>query len=292
MFQTIEDIIQLADNSNDSISEIMMKQEEMISGRSRLEIWSRMESIFDVMERAIEKGTTENVVSRSGLSGGSAVKVAEYLELKKTLSGPTILSAVKNALATSEVNAAMGIICATPTAGAAGVVPGCLFSARDTLSLTKEQQIRFLFTTGAIGYVIANQATVSGAVGGCQAEIGSATAMAAGALVEAAGGSAMQSAHAISFALQSMLGLVCDPVAGLVEIPCIQRNATGASIAMVAADMALAGCEFPIPADEVIEAMYNVGKTIPYTLRETALGGLAKTKTGKSMAQRISSDKQ
>lgn len=181
----------------------------------------------------------------------------------------------------------MGTICATPTAGSAGVVPGTLFAVKNKLNPTKEQMIRYLFTSGAFGFVVANNASISGAAGGCQAEVGSAAAMAAAAIVEMAGGTPQQSAHAFSISLKNMLGLVCDPVAGLVEVPCVKRNAMGAANAIVAADMALAGVTSRIPTDEVIDAMYRIGRTMPSALRETGQGGLAATPTGRALEAKI-----
>ncbi|MDF2536370.1 MAG: sdaAA, partial [Bacillales bacterium] len=201
--------------------------------------------------------------------------------------GNLILDAVSKAVATNEVNAAMGTICATPTAGSAGVVPGTLFAVKNTLNPTREQMVHFLFTAGAFGYIVANNASISGAAGGCQAEVGSASAMAAAAIVEMAGGTPEQSATAFAITLKNMLGLVCDPVAGLVEVPCVKRNAMGAANAMVAADMALAGIQSKIPCDEVIDAMHRIGQTMPSSLRETALGGLAQTKTALRLQKEI-----
>lgn len=211
----------------------------------------------------------------------------KYIQSGKGLSGDFLLDAVSKAVATNEVNAAMGMICATPTAGSAGVVPGVLFAVKNKLNPTHEQMVRFLFTAGAFGFVVANNASISGAAGGCQAEVGSAAAMAAASIVEMAGGTPQQSAHAFSISLKNMLGLVCDPVAGLVEVPCVKRNAMGAANAMVAADMALAGIESRIPTDEVIDAMYRIGQTMPSALRETAQGGLAATPTGRWLEKRI-----
>lgn len=286
-FRNIKELVELAEKENKKISQIMIEQEMAVSGRSREEIWTNMSNAFDIMEKAVIRGIREDVHSHSGLTGGDAKKLQEYINKGNFLSGATILDAVSKAMATNEVNAAMGIICATPTAGSAGIVPGCLFSVSDKLSASTEDKINFLFTAGAIGYCIANNAMIAGATGGCQAETGSAAAMAAAAIVEMAGGTPAQSAQALSIALQNMLGLVCDPVAGLVEVPCVKRNAIGASIAMVAADMALAGIQFIIPADEVIDAMYRIGKGMPHTLKETALGGLAATPTGKALQERI-----
>lgn len=197
------------------------------------------------------------------------------------------MDAVSKAVATNEVNAAMGTICATPTAGAAGIVPGTLFAVKNKLNPTREQMIRYLFTSGAFGFVVANNASISGAAGGCQAEVGSASGMAAAAIVEMAGGSPAQCAEAFAITLKNMLGLVCDPVAGLVEVPCVKRNAMGASNSLVAADMALAGVTSRIPCDEVIDAMYKIGQAMPTTLKETGQGGLAATPTGKWLEAKI-----
>lgn len=286
-FKNVAELLTICQEEQKKIADVMIEQEIEISGKSREEIWTQMEKAFEIMEKAVHRGITEDVRSHSGLTGGAGKKLQEYIATGNFLSGETVLDAVSKAMATNEVNAAMGTICATPTAGAAGIVPGCLFSISQKLNATREQQIEFLFTSGAIGYVIANNAFIAGATGGCQAETGSAAAMAAAAIVEMAGGTPEQSAHALSIALQNMLGLVCDPVAGLVEVPCVKRNAIGASIAMVASDMALAGITFIIPADEVIDAMYRIGKVMPTTLKETALGGLAATPTGKALEAKV-----
>lgn len=204
-----------------------------------------------------------------------------------TLSGGILLDAVSKAMGTNEVNAAMGTICATPTAGSAGCVPGTLFAVKEQLQPTREQMIRYLFTSGAFGFVVANNAFISGATGGCQAEVGSAGAMASAAIVEMAGGTPEQASQAFAMTLKNMLGLVCDPVAGLVEVPCVKRNAGGASLAIVSADMALAGVTSRIPCDEVIGAMYKIGVSMPATLRETGEGGLADTPTGRLLKEKI-----
>jgi L-serine dehydratase len=238
------------------------------------------------MEQAIERGL-KGVQSFSGLTGGDAVLLQNYIKSGKALTGHILLDAVSKAVATNEVNAAMGTICATPTAGSAGVVPGTLFAVKEKLNPTRMEMIEFLFTSAAFGFVIANNASISGAAGGCQAEVGSASGMAAAAIVELAGGTPAQSAHAMAITLKNMLGLVCDPVAGLVEVPCVKRNAMGASNAMTAADMALAGIKSKIPCDEVINAMYLIGQSMPSALRETAEGGLAATPTGKRLEKEI-----
>ncbi|MED5015582.1 L-serine ammonia-lyase, iron-sulfur-dependent, subunit alpha, partial [Geobacillus stearothermophilus] len=240
MFRNVAELVALAEKEQIKIAEVMIRQEVGVSGRSREEIMAQMERHLEVMERAVERGL-QGVVSRSGLTGGDAVRVQRYIEQGRFLSGETILDAVSKAMATNEVNAAMGVICATPTAGSAGVVPGTLFAVKERLNPTRKEMVEFLFTAGAFGYVVANNASISGAAGGCQAEVGSAAGMAAAALVELAGGTPAQAAEAMAIALKNMLGLVCDPVAGLVEVPCVKRNAMGAANAMIAADMALAG---------------------------------------------------
>lgn len=264
----------------------MIEQEVSVTGRSREEIITFMDRNLTVMEEAVERGI-KGVRSHSGLTGGDAVLLQKYIEKGNFLTGETVLDAVSKAVATNEVNAAMGTICATPTAGSAGVVPGTLFAVKKKLNPTREQMVSFLFTAGAFGFVVANNASISGAAGGCQAEVGSASGMAAAAIVEMAGGTAEQCAEAMAITLKNMLGLVCDPVAGLVEVPCVKRNAMGAANAMVAADMALAGITSRIPCDEVIDAMFKIGQSMPIALKETAQGGLAATPTGRELEAKI-----
>ncbi|CEH30194.1 L-serine dehydratase, iron-sulfur-dependent, alph a subunit [Aneurinibacillus migulanus] len=290
VFRTIAELVELCSTENKKISQIMIETESETSGKSQQEVIDMMERNLDVMKEAVERGIVEPDRSRSGLTGGDAVLLQTYMKKKEPLSGKLLLDAVSKSVATNEVNAKMGTICATPTAGACGIVPGTLFAVAPKLNADREQMVRYLFTAGAVGFVIANNAFISGAAGGCQAEVGSATGMAAAAIVEMAGGSAEQSAQAVAIALKNMLGLVCDPVAGLVEVPCVKRNAMGAANAMVAADMALAGIRSAIPTDEVIEAMYRIGCAMPNTLKETALGGLAATPTGRELERRIFGD--
>lgn len=283
MFNSINQLTERALSEGISLSEVMIRQEMEATGQSYLDIYNLMKTNLTTMEGAVTEGLA-GVNSTTGLTGMDAVKMQKYIESGKGLSGDLNLMAIAYAVSTNEVNAAMGKICATPTAGSAGVVPGVLFAmAKKDPSITEEQKIRFLFTSGAFGFVVANNASISGAAGGCQAEIGSASAMAAAALVELAGGTPDMSAHAFAIAMKNMLGLVCDPVAGLVEVPCVKRNAAGATNALTAADMALAGIESRIPADEVIEAMYKIGLTMPSALRETGRGGLAATPTGERL---------
>ena len=286
LFHNVRELVDRANKEQKLISEVMIEQEILITGRTREEIMNQMDRNLTVMEEAVEKGL-KGVRSTSGLTGGDAVLLQAYIQKGNTLSGELMLDAVSKAVATNEVNAAMGTICATPTAGSAGVVPGTLFAVKNKLNPTREQMIRYLFTAGAFGFVVANNASISGAAGGCQAEVGSAAGMAAAAIVEMAGGTPAQCSEAFAITLKNMLGLVCDPVAGLVEVPCVKRNAMGASNSLVAADMALAGVTSRIPCDEVIDAMYKIGQTMPTSLKETAQGGLAATPTGKWLEAKI-----
>lgn len=286
MFRTVAELVEMAEKQGIPISEVMILQEMDVKEKTREEVFAEMEKNLQVMEDAIEE-SLKGVQSVTGLTGGDAVRIQDYMKEKTPLSGPILLDAVSKAMGTNEVNAAMGTICATPTAGSAGVVPGTLFSVKNQLNPTREEMLRYLFTAGAFGFVVANNAFISGAAGGCQAEIGSAGAMASAAIVEMAGGTPQQSSEAFAITLKNMLGLVCDPVAGLVEVPCVKRNALGSSQAIVSADLALAGVTSRIPCDEVIGAMYRIGKQMPSSLRETGEGGLADTPTGRLIKEKI-----
>ncbi|HEG7271697.1 TPA: L-serine ammonia-lyase, iron-sulfur-dependent, subunit alpha [Staphylococcus aureus] len=288
MFDSIRETIDYAVENNMSFADIMVKEEMELSGKSRDEVRAQMKQNLDVMRDAVIKGTTgDDVESVTGYTGHDAAKLRDYNETHHALSGYEMIDAVKGAIATNEVNAAMGIICATPTAGSSGTIPGALFKLEKTHDLTEEQMIDFLFTSALFGRVVANNASVAGATGGCQAEVGSASAMAAAAAVAIFGGSPEASGHAMALAISNLLGLVCDPVAGLVEIPCVMRNAIGSGNALISADLALAGIESRIPVDEVIEAMDKVGRNLPASLRETGLGGLAGTPTGEAIKRKI-----
>ncbi|UOQ93185.1 L-serine ammonia-lyase, iron-sulfur-dependent, subunit alpha [Halobacillus shinanisalinarum] len=286
MFKNVAELIQLAESKGEQISEIMIQQEMEVKQVSREQVYAQMERNLDVMEKSVEDGL-KGVKSHSGLTGGDAVLIQDYMRDQEPLSGNLLMDAVSKAMATNEVNAAMGTICATPTAGSAGCVPGTLFAVKNKLNPTRDQMVRYLFTSGAFGFVVANNASISGAAGGCQAEVGSAAGMASAAIVEMAGGTPAQSAEAMAITLKNMLGLICDPVAGLVEVPCVKRNAMGATNAIVSADMALAGVTSRIPCDEVIDAMHKVGQRMPTAFRETAQGGLAATPTGKQLEAKV-----
>ncbi|MTV48018.1 L-serine ammonia-lyase, iron-sulfur-dependent, subunit alpha [Heliobacillus mobilis] len=252
------------------------------------EILERMESMLAVMREAVQTGL-QGVRSVGGLVGGDASKLDEYLKSKpeKAIGGTVLSKAITMALAVGEANASMGRIVAAPTAGASGVLPSVLFTIAESYHLTDRELAKGLVVAGAIGMVIASRASLSGATGGCQAECGSAAAMAAGAAVDLCSGTPSQVGEAVAMVLKNMLGLVCDPVAGLVEVPCVKRNAGAAAQAIVAAEMALAGIKSAIPVDEVIDAMGNVGGSLPKSLRETALGGLAATPTGRAWSKKL-----
>jgi len=289
-FKRLHELIHLADEKHMSIGQLMLETESEQSGQTKEEILEAMTRQFDVMAEAAHTGVSQPISSRTGLTGGDAYRVSQYLQGERSFLEGSAARAMSYALSVNEVNAGMGRIVATPTAGSAGVLPGVLVSLLDEGRYPKESLVLALLTAAAIGLVIANSASISGAAGGCQAEIGSATAMAAGALVELAGGNAEQVGHAVGLALKNSLGLVCDPVAGLVEIPCITRNGLHAVTAMAAADMALAGVRSIIPPDEVIQAMYDIGNEMPSTLRETGLGGLAATRTGQLLREWVLGD--
>lgn len=245
------------------------------TGKSRGELWSLMRERLEVMRAALATGLQTPQRSRSGLIKGGAHQLGAWAAGGGSLLCPAFSRLVAAAMAVAEVNACMGRIVAAPTAGSCGVLPAVLFTVADERGVAEEMLVRALIAAGGIGLAIERQATLSGAEGGCQAENGAASAMAAGALVEMVGGGPAQAGHAVAFALKNLLGLVCDPVGGLVEVPCVKRNAVAAVNAVAAAEMALAGLESVFPVDEVIKAMGRVGRMLPEALRETGRGGLA-----------------
>ncbi len=281
------DLLERCQREEKPIWEVMVERETYISGRDREEVMEYMRGNLAIMKNAIERGLQEDIKSVSGLVGGDAKRLRNYFETNKTLAGEQMNRAVASAMAVLEVNASMGQIVAAPTAGSSGILPGVLISAGQDFNIEDERIVQALFTAAAIGFIITRNATVAGAEGGCQAETGSAAAMAAAALVELMGGTPEQALHGAAMTIKNILGLVCDPIAGLVEAPCVKRNAIGAANAYISADMALAGIQSIIPFDEVVEAMYKVGQSIPCSLRETALGGLAATPTGKRIQEEI-----
>lgn len=265
-----------------SIGEAVVSLECEETGDDRAAVLARLSDALDVMDDAIATGLTGEARSRSGLTGGDARRVSES---GPQLAGDGFTAAVAASLAVAEVNASMGRVVAAPTGGASGVLPGVLLTVAARTGAPRERVALSLACAGGVGAIIATKASLSGAASGCQAEIGSGAAMAAAAVVELSGGTPEQAGHAASLALQGLLGLVCDPVGGLVEVPCVVRNATGAAVALSAAEMALAGVEFPIPFDEVATTMGSIGRSLPAALRETALGGLAVTPTARRLAQ-------
>ena len=268
------------------IYEAMMRREEKQSECSREEVLAEMQKNLDVMKESVCRGLNEKVESVSGLSGGEARRLFKYGK-HNPFSGYTACRAAASAMAVVEVNASMGRIVAAPTAGASGILAGALIESARQRGWSDETLVEGLFTAGAVGLLFAKNATISGAGGGCQAETGVAASMTAAALVEISGGAPVQALDAAAMAMKNVMGLICDPVAGLVECPCIKRNALGAVNAMLCADMALSGVTSLIPFDEVVAAMYAVGKDIRPEYRETARGGLATTPTGKAVAQRV-----
>ncbi|OQB23485.1 MAG: L-serine dehydratase, alpha chain [Firmicutes bacterium ADurb.Bin182] len=288
-FVSGDELLVLCDANGISIAEAMLKREEKRSELSREELLFEMRLNLDTMRSSAKKGLEEKQYSVTGLMGGDAEALLFYSR-GKSFSGESTLRAAASSMAVVEVNAAMGKIVAAPTAGASGILPGTLLTAAEERGWNDDVLVMGLFTAAAVGMLIARNASISGASGGCQAEIGAAAAMAAAALAECAGGSPLKALHAAAMALKNVMGLVCDPVAGLVESPCIKRNALGAANAMLCADMALAGVESIIPFDEVVWAMHSVGKGMQTDLKETGRGGLAATPTAKALRSRLKTD--
>ena len=276
-FKNAKELLALCREKNLPISEVM-RQREILLGETTAEIVDqRMDRVLEIMKDAAFSPIKDPVISMGGLIGGEARKLCEFHDQGKSLCGNVLGKGITYAMATLETNASMGLIVASPTAGSAGIVPGLMLALQEVYGFSDEKIRQALFNAGAIGYLAMRNATVAGAVGGCQAEVGIASAMAASAAVELLDGTPLQCTYAASTVLMNMLGLVCDPVGGLVEYPCQNRNAAGVSNALIAAEMSLAGITQFIPLDEMIDTMYAVGKKLPAELRETALGGCAAT---------------
>lgn len=276
-FKNAKELLALCQEKKLPISEVM-RQREILLGETTAEIVDqRMDRVLEIMKDAAFSPIKDPVISMGGLIGGEARRLCEFHDLGKRLCGNVLGKGITYAMATLETNASMGLIVASPTAGSAGIVPGMMLALQEVYGFSDKKIRQALFNAGAIGYLAMRNATVAGAVGGCQAEVGIASAMAASAAVELLGGTPLQCTYAASTVLMNMLGLVCDPVGGLVEYPCQNRNAAGVSNALIAAEMSLAGIPQFIPLDEMIDAMYTVGKKLPAELRETALGGCAAT---------------
>ena len=274
-FKNAKELLTLCQDHQLPISEIMRQREIIVGETTDESVNSRMARVLEIMKDAAFSPVKTPVKSMGGLIGGEAQKLSRHLASGKGICGNVLEKAITYAMATLETNASMGLIVASPTAGSAGIVPGLLLALQEVYDFSDEDIQKALFNAGAIGYLAMRNATVAGAVGGCQAETGVAAAMAASAATELMGGTPLQCTYAASTVLMNMLGLVCDPVGGLVEYPCQNRNASGVAIALVAAEMSLAGNTQLIPLDEMITIMFTVGKKLPAELRETALGGCA-----------------
>jgi L-serine dehydratase len=283
MYKSLAEAIRDAEARGVTLSQVALEAEALDGGRSIADIRNALRRALDIMRGAITQGESGDLRSSSGLVGGDAAKLINGPA--GPLAGTLFRDVLMRALAVQEVNAAMGVIVAAPTAGGAGVLPAVLTGIAQAKGIPDEKLIDALATAGLIGAVVAERASLSGAEGGCQAETGAAAGMAAGAAVEMLGGTPSQCGHATALAQQGTLGLVCDPLGGLVELPCVFRNATGAAIALAAIEMAMAGITFAIPADEVIDTMGEIGAAMDVRYRETAGGGLAATPTGRKLAK-------
>lgn len=282
MYDNLLEAVEAAEREGITLGELALRAEAAEGLRTRDEVEAGLARALEVMRGAVARGLEGDIRSVSGLVGGDALKVRNG---SGPMAGTPLADAIAAALAVQEVNAAMGVIVAAPTAGGAGVLPGTLLGLAAHREVTDAELVRALATAGLVGAVVAVRASLSGAEGGCQAETGAAAGMAAAAGVELLGGTPRQAMHAVAVTMQGTLGLVCDPLGGLVEVPCVYRNATGAAMALAGIEMALAGVEFPIPVDEVIDTMGKIGREMDVRYRETAGGGLAATPTGRRLAR-------
>lgn len=288
MYNLVEELCVAAEEKRQPMWQEILENEMRCTEKSETEIWEQLNLRYEIMRKGTEAALGESGKKlRRSLISGMAEGQFQYAEKGRTLCGGFLNRMMARALSLSETNAAMGKICAAPTAGSCGILPAVLVTLEEEWELPRRKVLEGLMIASGIGAVIVKNATVAGAEGGCQAECGVAAAMAAAAAVYLADGTPKQQASAVSFALMNVMGLVCDPIAGLVQVPCAQRNASQAVNAMLSADMALAGMTCLIPADEAIEAMYRVGKLLPAELKETAMGGIAVTETGKRIAKQI-----
>lgn len=278
-FTTAAQALAICTEFNITLAEAMQRREEAITGRSREDIRNQMKRSLRIMEEGGDAAREKAMPSLGGLIGGESKRFTDYLQENKSLSGEFLQTAVAAAMSVMEVNASMGLIVAAPTAGSAGIIPGIITACRDVLEIAEEKRIDALFTAGAIGWLVTYNGSISGAEGGCQAETGTAAAMASAALVELRGGTPEQATAAAALCFSNMLGIVCDPVGGLVEAPCQMRNVMGCSVAVTSADISLSGIPFVAPLDEMIEVVARVGRQLPAELRETGMGGLATAPT-------------
>ena len=276
-FKSAKELLDLCEENQLPISEVMRQRECILGEVPRDAVDHRMAKAWEIMHASATQPLKKPIKSMGGLIGGEAKKLETHYNKKKNICGDVLQKAMTYAMAVLEVNASMGLIVAAPTAGSAGVVPGMMLALQECYRISDQRIVDALFNAGAVGYLAMRNATVAGAVGGCQAEVGAASAMAAAALCNLKGGTPEQCAAAAGMALGNLLGLVCDPVAGLVEYPCQNRNAAGVANALIAAELSLSGIRQLIPFDQMLDAMYAVGKRLPAELRETALGGCAAT---------------
>lgn len=281
------ELLEVCKERNISIWEYTLEEEAKATGITSEQVFEKMRKNLQVMQASAERGLNNKIASISGLIGGDAYKLNQYAKKGKTLTGEFMVKAMARALSSSEVNASMGKIVAAPTAGSCGIMPAVIISAGERLNSTEDDMVKGLFTATGIGIIIAKNATMAGAEGGCQAECGSAAAMASAGVVEMMGGTPEQALNAAAIVFKNILGLVCDPIAGLVEVPCAKRNAAGAVSALTTADMVMAGVMSKIPFDDTVEAMYKIGKKMSAEFRETALGGLAITETGLKLQRQV-----
>lgn len=286
-----KELLNICNKNNLSLAEFAIQYEMESKSCEKIDVINNMRRILSVMRESSNEGQEKKVYSVSGLIGGDAYKVRKYLEAGKSLTGDVMVKAMARALSCSEVNASMGRIVACPTAGSCGILPSVILTAGEKLNLTDDEMILGLLSASAVGMIIAQNATLSGAEGGCQAECGSGAAMGAAATVEMMGGTPEMALNAAAIVIKNILGLVCDPVAGLVEVPCAKRNFAGAVSALTTADLVMAGVYSKIPFDDTVDAMYKIGKNLPSSLRETAQGGLAVTKTGLELNKKVFGEK-
>lgn len=281
------ELLEICAKNNWSLADFAINYEIANNKVSREDVIENMRKVLEVMKESVVVGVEKEIICLSGLTGGNAYKVGKYLEKGNTLCGDTIVKAIARAMSCSELNATMGKIVACPTAGSCGILPAVITTVGEKLNLTDEQMIEGLLVSSAVGMIIGQNATFAGAEGGCQAECGAASAMASATTVFLMGGTNEMCLNAAAIVIKNVLGLVCDPVAGVVEIPCVKRNFAGAVSALSTADLVMAGVVSYIPFDEVVETMFKVGKALPESLRETAEGGLAITKTGLEFKKKV-----
>lgn len=282
-FKNAQELLELCNSRQCAISEVMRQRECILGETTEEEIDKKMHHSFCIMRESACDPVRSPKRSIGGLIGGEAQLIKKHFDSGASLCGNVLSKAITYSMAVLETNTSMGLIVAAPTAGSSGVIPGVLLALQEENGLSDDAVVRVLFNAGAVGYLAMRNATVAGAVGGCQAEVGVASAMAASAAVEMMGGSPGQCLDAASSVLMNMLGLVCDPVGGLVECPCQGRNAAGAAVALTCAELALCGVRQLIPFDEMLATMYQVGRQLPPGLRETAQGGCALTPSGKKL---------